>query len=225
MSYSKKILLLYRSCDSRVEAINEEIRTICVRSFGFKKSVERIFDEVYLKAKEKEDLLWLAKRVKVVLERLGKDNREILMYRYLNVLLKGGEEKRFSKSGYYRRLTIAEALFEEYLSYVGLSEVNFDKEYGKYPWAKKFSENKRRRLSTLAESIGRVDETENNPFLFKRRGRPRKVRINIPVKPAAKESVSNEQKLSVGGLSEAGAACASAAKKPIVIRVFPTRLA
>lgn len=127
MSYSKKIFLLYRSYEFRIKEIDEDIRRICVRSFGVNNSVERIFDRVCVKAKEKDDLFLIAEKVETVLNRLRKKDREILLYRYMNVFPEDSDKKIFSRSGFYRRLSIAEAIFEEYLSYIGLGEGTFEK--------------------------------------------------------------------------------------------------
>ena len=224
MSYSKKIFLLYRSYEFRIKEIDEDIRRICVRSFGVNNSVERIFDRVCVKAKEKDDLFLIAEKVETVL----KKDREILLYRYMNVFPEDSDKKIFSRSGFYRRLSIAEAIFEEYLSYVGLDEGTFEKKYGAYPWARR----KVRlgiKLNGFIKTTGSADEITYNPFFARRRGRPKRVstqKHNATKKEGARAKENAAKAALIGGVSQPKGVCLSAVKtKPVTVKFFPTKLA
>ena len=228
MSYSKKIFLLYRSYEFRIKEIDEDIRRICVRSFGVNNSVERIFDRVCVKAKEKDDLFLIAEKVEAVLKRLRKKDREILLYRYMNVFPEDSDKKIFSRSGFYRRLSIAEAIFEEYLSYVGLDEGTFEKKYGAYPWARR----KVRlgiKLNGFIKTTGSADEITHNPFFARRRGRPKRVssqKHNATKKEGARAKENAAKAALIGGVSQLKGVCLSAVKtKPVTVKFFPTKLA
>ncbi len=228
MSYSKKIFLLYRSYEFRIKEIDEDIRRICVRSFGVNNSVERIFDRVCAKAREKDDLFLIVEKVETVLKRLRKNDREILLYRYMNVFPEDSDEKILSKSGFYRRLSMAETIFEEYLSYIGLDEGTFEREYGKYPWAKR----KVRlgiKLNGFFKTAGSADEITHNPFFARRRGRPKRLssaKSSVAKKGGARAKENAAKAALRGRVSQPKGVCLSAVKtKPVTVKFFPTKLA
>lgn len=147
MSYSKKILELFVSCPSLVDYLDGKIRRSCIKSSAC--SVDQVFKKVCALTEEKSSLLKFYSSVNAVLSRLPVEVKQILFLKgYYSDNVR--EKFNLSRSSFFRKLHLAEQTFIEYLSFVGLDELSFKRDYSLYPWAQKVISQKPRQKEPSA---------------------------------------------------------------------------
>lgn len=136
MNYTRKILSLYAALTRRLVDLDRLNKRDCVYSYGVPLSVEGIFEKIMRRNEEKELLLSIKEKVELIFARLSDDDKNVLNYRYFNVLPKNGFG--FTERTYYRKLQKAEKTFSEYLNFIGLGEKKMKEKFGRVKFIKNF---------------------------------------------------------------------------------------
>lgn len=127
MEHVKIILTSYPSLDSIILSLRESINLRCKNSFYFEAPTEKVCNKIIEKKIALEKLIDLKRKLDILFSRLTDEEKDLIYLKYFEIAPEN--TFNFTKRTYFRKQNKLLQKLEKYLSYLGIDEESFKREY------------------------------------------------------------------------------------------------